>query len=1496
MLQIPCFKSRLKIAVTVFGWMTLLAASGGRAEAADPVTRGDAYGEQISLKLQTLLATVQASSGPLSTVSGDTSPFNKDASALSLSVGLGSFGTVLHTGLLLSHTDSASPSQVSSNATVHDLGISLVPVAPLLTLHADEVRSSAVIGGTCGSALSATGSTTLVNAGVGGTLGLGLQIGATVPPNTVLLNLLGIRVVLNEQILGGDGITSRTISVNAIHISVVNSLLAPLGSLSGDIVIAHSDAQVVCAPPPPPPTPKADLAVTLAAAPNPVTVGQTLTYTLNVSNAGPSVATGTVLSNSLPPGVTLVSAQPSQGSCSGTVVLSCSLGTLAVGGNASVVIQVIPNAAGSLTDTASVTSTVTDPNTANNSASVTVNAVAAPPMADLSLVLSAAPNPVTVGQTLTYTLNVSNAGPSVAAGTTLSDSLPAGVSFVSAQPSQGSCTGTTILSCSLGTLAVGGSASVVIQVIPNAAGSLTDTASVASTVIDPNPANNSASVTVNAVAAPPMADLSLALSAAPNPVTVGQTLTYTLNVSNAGPSTATGTVLSDSLPAGVTFVSVQPSQGGCSGTAPITCSLGSLAVGGNASIVIQVIPNAAGSLTDTASVTSSVADPNAGNNSASVTVDAIAAPQPMADLSLALSAAPNPVTVGQTLTYTLNVSNAGPSVATGTVLSDSLPPGVTFVSAQPSQGSCSGTVVLSCSLGTLAVGGNASVVIQVIPNAAGSLTDTASVTSTVTDPNTANNSASVTVNAVAAPPMADLSLALSAAPNPVTVGQTLTYTLNVSNAGPSVATGSVLSDSLPPGVTFVSALPSQGGCSGTAPITCSLGSLAVGGNASVVIQVIPNTPGSLTNTASVTSSVADPNAGNNSASVTVDAVAAQQPMADLSLVLSAAPNPVTVGQTLTYTLNVSNAGPSVATGSVLSDSLPAGVTFVSVQPSQGGCSGTAPITCSLGSLAVGGNASVVIQVIPNTPGSLTNTASVTSSVADPNAGNNSASVTVDAVAAQQPMADLSLALSAAPNPVTVGQTLTYTLNVSNAGPSVATGTVLSDSLPLGVTFVSAQPSQGSCSGSTALFCSLGTLAVGGNASVVIQVTPNAAGSLTDTASVSSSVGDPDTSNNSAAITVDAVGVPGEADLAISLGADPDPVETGQILTYFVDVANFGPSDAVSVVLSDVLPADVSLISIQPAQGSCTGTATISCALGTIASGNDVSVEIQVIPNNAGILIDSASTTSAVDDPDTSNNDATVAVTANGPSADLALTLTANPHPVLVGQTLTYTLTVTNGGPSDATGVMLSDGLPAGVTLVAVDPSQGSCSGTLTISCSLGTVAVGDSASVVIQVIPNQTGTLTDAASVTGSLGDPDPSNNSASVTVSVYTGNEPKADLSLTKQANAVQVSVGAQFTYQVTVTNGGPDDATGVVVTDPLPSGVTLISLSASQGDCTGTDTITCNLGALANGASAVVTLTVQAEITGILVNTATVTSTTQDLDDSNNSDTATVTVRQPE
>ena len=250
---------------------------------------------------------------------------------------------------------------------MHDLGISLLPPAPLLSIHADEVRSSAVIGGTCGSALTTTGSTSLVNAGVGGTLGLGLHIGADVAPNTVLLNLLGIRVVLNEQVTAGDGVTSSSLSVNAIHVSVANTLLHLLGRLNGDIVIAHSEASVVC-----PPTGAADLSLTKQASSDRVSPGAQVTYILTAANAGPDDAAGAVITDPLPAGATFVSATSSQGACSGTDTVTCALGTLAAGAGATVTITVQTQSSGELVNQATVTSATPDPDLSNNTASASV--------------------------------------------------------------------------------------------------------------------------------------------------------------------------------------------------------------------------------------------------------------------------------------------------------------------------------------------------------------------------------------------------------------------------------------------------------------------------------------------------------------------------------------------------------------------------------------------------------------------------------------------------------------------------------------------------------------------------------------------------------------------------------------------------------------------------------------------------------------------------------------------------------------------------------------------------------------------------------------------------------------------------------------------------------------------------------------------------------------------------------------------------------------------
>src|SRR6185436_18696834 len=112
------------------------------------------------------------------------------------------------------------------------------------------------------------------------------------------------------------------------------------------------------------------------------------------------------------------------------------------------------------------------------------------------------------------------------------------------------------------------------------------------------------------VAGATSANLSITKTASPNPALVSANLTYRIVVSNSGPSPATNATVTDTLPAGVNFVSATPTQGTCSGTGTVTCNLGSIASGGSAIVNIVCVPQAVGQLTNTASVSAAESDPN----------------------------------------------------------------------------------------------------------------------------------------------------------------------------------------------------------------------------------------------------------------------------------------------------------------------------------------------------------------------------------------------------------------------------------------------------------------------------------------------------------------------------------------------------------------------------------------------------------------------------------------------------------------------------------------------------------------------------------------------------------------------------------------------------------------------------------------------------------------------------------------------------------------------
>jgi uncharacterized repeat protein (TIGR01451 family) len=221
------------------------------------------------------------------------------------------------------------------------------------------------------------------------------------------------------------------------------------------------------------------------------------------------------------------------------------------------------------------------------------------------------------------------------------------------------------------------------------------------------------------------------------------------------------------------------------------------------------------------------------------------------------------------------------------------------------------------------------------------------------------------------------------------------------------------------------------------------------------------------------------------------------------------------------------------------------------------------------------------------------------------------------------------------------------------------------------------------------------------------------------------------------------------------------------------------------------------------------------------------------------------------------------------------------------------LTVENAGPDVAEDVAVTDDLPASVTLVSAVSSTGSCLPSAgTVACSIGSLASGEGATVTIDVTPNSPGTITNSASVQASTDDPDLANNSASEDTSVQAVSG-QADLLLTKSAPA-KVRTGQRLTYTIVVKDLGPDAATGVTVSDQLPSGVTLVSATSRQGSCnTSGGTVTCNLGSLASGKRATVKIVVTPTSAGTITNTAAVSANESDPNSENSTDDATTIVR---
>lgn len=484
-------------------------------------------------------------------------------------------------------------------------------------------------------------------------------------------------------------------------------------------------------------------------------------------------------------------------------------------------------------------------------------------------------------------------------------------------------------------------------------------------------------------------------------------------------------------------------------------------------------------------------------------------------------------------------------------------------------------------------------------------------------------------------------------------------------------------------------------------------------------------------------------------------------------------------------------------------------------------------------------------------------------------------------------ADLTLSKSDSPDPVLAGGQITYDIVLTNHGPDTSEFVSISDTLPPGTTFVDLIPSDPSwtCTtpavgGTGTVDCSNDALAAdtSGPFTLIIAVDSGVAPGtvITNTVTSSSETPDPDQAFPTATATTTVVAPPPTADVSVTKTDDPDPVSPGANLVYTITVTNTGDTDATSVSLTDPLPAETTFVSLSsPGGWTCTtppvGTNdAVTCSVASLAPGSvvftlTVNVDSGVV---AGTQIVNTATVAAGNDSNEGNNTATASTTVAG-SADLSVTKTSSsPDPVMPGDDITYDITVSNGGPN-AAAVTLSDPLPANTSFVSLSAPPGWFCSTPpagsggTVNCGLADFGVGSAAftlTVHVDAGAANGAVLTNTATVSTTATDPNPGNNSDSVSRGVVG---PPAVLG-TKTANGTFTPGGA-ITYTVVLTNTGgvaQGDNPGAEFTDVLPAELTLVGASATSGTATanvGTNTVTWN-GAIPAGNS--VTITINATI----------------------------------
>jgi mucin-19 len=875
------------------------------------------------------------------------------------------------------------------------------------------------------------------------------------------------------------------------------------------------------------------------------------------------------------------------------------------------------------------------------------------------------------------------------------------------------------------------------------------------------------------------------------------------------------------------------------------------------------------------------------------------APGRQADLSVTKTA--SNLAPGNTVTFTVTVSNAGPVRATGVHVNDLLPAGLTYVSGTASAGTYNSTTGL-WDINVVNVGTPVTLTINATVATVGAKTNTAQLTfSDQHDPDSTPNNNIVTEDdqaSVTVTPSADLQIVKTTTTG-FAVGVIGRYSISVNNTlGSNATVGTyTVSDTFPPGITLAAPLPSGTGwaCTGAVgdtSFTCSSSTVMAVGAANpnpITVNVLAAAAAapSATNTATI-SGGGEPasNAGNNSSSVTHAVCATNCP--DLRLTKTS-PASFSVGVNSSYSISVNNTLGGIATFAPYSvtDTLPTGITLTAP------ASGTGWTCQNTGAFAAGGNQvsctnstalnagtsnpnpiTVNVAIANTAVPSVTNTANV-SGGGEPTAtqGNNGSSVVTTVLGFNLRM------VKAGPASFSVGGTGTYTVTVDNStGTLPTTGTyTVTDTLPAGLTL--SAPASGTgwtcqtagafAAGGNQVSCTNATvIAAGGTNANAISIPVNvgaaAAPSVTNTATLTHPTEPPANATDNTAVVVIPVLAP---DLFVTKGHAGD-FSVGTIEAYTITVHNAGglPTTG-TITVVDTLPTGItfnsftgtgwacSVTSAGPPQVvTCTRTTSIAASSSGPAIGLNVNVAAAAVaasPITNNVVVSGGNEPAG----NTGNNtDSDVANAYYTPviAKSFSTTPVTSPVQIVSGGVATLRLTISNptANPVSLLGLAVTDPFPAGMTVDAVPAFSNTCGGTISTGTTQGDtqivlagggpIAPGANCQIQVNVTRATVGTVTNTTSAVSSTNSG--IGNAASANLVV---NAP-ANLTLTKLSNPDPVGVGAPATLTFTFTNTATNPArSGLAFTDLFPTNVVLFDTTTSN-TCGGT--LTDNAGGALN------------------------------------------------